>query len=66
MKPLNFLKKIALNFNEKTKSNDLKTTHYKNENFDLIVYTGSILNCKVDAIVNSVDPSLQFKSKQKS
>ena len=32
-------------------------------NLELIIYTGSILDCKVDAIVNSLDSSLEFKSK---
>ena len=49
-----------MNKNNFDKENMLKVDL---ENIQLICYTGSILECKVDAIVNSVDSSLTFKSK---
>ncbi len=44
-------------------SKDSKEIRVRLKNLELIIYTGSILDCKVDAIVNSLDPSLEFKSK---
>ena len=44
-------------------SKDSKEVRVRLKNLELIIYTGSILDCKVDAIVNSLDSSLEFKSK---
>ena len=60
MKPFNFVKTFLSSFNEETKSNEMRLSL---ENLELIIRTGSILDCAVDAIVNSLDASLEFKSK---
>ncbi len=60
MKLFNFVKKFVSSFNEETKSNEMRLSL---ENLELIICTGSILDCTVDAIVNSLDSSLEFKSK---
>ena len=52
--------KEALGLNDEKNSSEAKASL---GGVDLLVYNGSILNCKADAIVCSVDNTLTFSSK---
>ena len=62
--PFNFVTEKAKNirsfvFGES--SSDSNISKYKIKHLEILVYTKSILDCHVNAIVNSVDVSLSFK-----